>query len=250
MAKRKGTGDGGVRKRTDGRWEGSIDLGNGNGNGKFVYGYTRAEAPAKLRRAQLTLAQGRSLLDDRTRVSEFLDQWLAEIVKPRRSYGHWRNCESNIRLHIKPAIGRLRLAKLSAADVGGLINATRATDVADDTVRLVHATLRAALTTAKRWGLVYENVATLVEPITIHRDEVQPFSEDEVGRLLASARGDRLEAFATVALALGIRPGEARALAWEDIDLEGPVPSLRVARSSGYRRHHARAGPSCSPPSA
>jgi integrase len=114
------------------------------------------------------------------------------------------------------------------------LNGLRAKSYSDDTVRLVHATLRAALTVARRWRMVRENVATLVEPVGVRRIEVQPFSEEEVGRLLEAARADRLGAYLTVALALGLRPGEARALRWDDIDLDGPYPSVRIR--SAFRR--------------
>jgi hypothetical protein len=155
-------------------------------------------------------------------------------VKPRRSFGHWRNCEQYVRLHIRPEIGRVALAKLNAADVERLVNATREKGLSDDTVRLVHATLRAALTVAKRRGLVHDNVATLTEPISVRREEVTPFAEDKVGRLLEAARDEPLGAYVTVALALGLRPGEARALMWEDIQLDGAYPCLRVRRA--FRR--------------
>ena len=223
-----------VRHRGDGRWEGRIELDCGPGGRrrqKYVRGRTKREVTDQLHRVRTALDQGRPVFDERMRVDDFLARWLDEVVKPRRSHGHWRNCESHVRLHIAPAIGRVRLARLTAVDVEALINATRAKGVSDDTVRLVHATLRAALGVAKRWALVHDNVATLVEPVTVHRQEVSPFTEEEAGRLLGAAREDPLGAFVTVALALGLRPGEARALKWEDVEIDGPAPSLRVRRA-------------------
>jgi integrase len=237
MASRHGRGEGTIFKRSDGRWEATIDLGwrpNGGRHRKSFYGQTRAEAASKLREAQAAVDRGQPLLDARVTVGDFLGRWLGEVVKPRRSFGHWRNCEQYVRLHILPELGRVTLAKLSAADVEGLVNATRAKGLSDDSVRLVHATLRAALTVAKRWGLVHDNVATLTEPVSVRREEVTPFAEDEVGRLLEVARDDPLGAYVTVAVALGLRPGEARALKWEDIQLDGAYPSLRVRRA--FRR--------------
>jgi integrase len=162
------------------------------------------------------------------KVGEFLDRWLDDVVKQKRSRGHWRNCESHIRLHIKPAIGHTQLAKLTPLQVERVLSAVRAKGVGADTVRLVHATLRAALTVARRWGLVHDNVASLVEPISVHRAEVRPFSDEEIGRLMAAAAGDRMGAFLTVALSLGLRPGEARAVRWADVDLGSSHPHLRV----------------------
>jgi integrase len=204
---------------------------NGKRRKKYVYGPTRTEAAKRLQAVQGAIASGRPLVDERTRVGDFLDLWLKDVIKPHRSYGHWRNCDAHVRVHIKPALGAVPLVKLTAADVQRLLNEVRSQGRADDTVRLVHASLRAALGVAKRWGLVYDNVATLVEPLQIRRAETVPFTEDQVSRLLAVASQERLGAFLTVALALGLRPGEARGLRWEDVELDGATPCLRVRRA-------------------
>ena len=233
---RRGRGEGSIRRRSDGRWEGRVEVESDGPKRvqRSVYGRTRAETGERMRRLQSELEAGRPLIDERARLGDFLDVWLETVVKPKRSYGHWRNCEGHIRLYIKPAIGRVPLAKLSPADVERLLNGIRSRGVSDDTVRLVHATLRSSLTVARRWRMVHENVATLVEPVSVRRSEVRPFSEDEVGRMLQAARDDRMGAYLTVALALGLRPGEARALRWSDVDLDGVHPSLRVR--AAFRR--------------
>ena len=41
---------------------------------------------------------------------------------------------------------------------------------------------------------------------------------------------------------LGLRPGEIRALAWEDIDLTAPVPTLHVQHGQRTREREARQG--------
>jgi hypothetical protein len=56
---------------------------------------------------------------------------------------------------------------------------------------------------------VARNVAELTEPVTLRRRQVQPFEPDEVERLLDVCRADRLGAFYTIAMAVGLRPGEA-----------------------------------------
>jgi hypothetical protein len=181
MTKRRGTGEGGIRVRADGRWEGTIDLGyvDGKRRRKFVYAHTRAEAATKLQRAQLALLQGRPVLDERVRVGEFLERWLAEVVKPGRAPETWRGYRSNVRTHIVPALGHLRLARLSAADVQALVNSKREQGLSPRSVQYVLAVLRAALSTAERWGLVARNVAKLVEPVQLRRVEVVPFTPEE-----------------------------------------------------------------------
>ncbi|HEX3424882.1 MAG TPA: site-specific integrase [Acidimicrobiales bacterium] len=84
---------------------------------------------------------------------------------------------------------------------------------------------------AERWGLVARNVAELTEPVTVRRRQVEPFTLDEVDRLLAVCASDRLGAFYIVCMATGLRPGEALGLSWEDLDIDRPDAYLRVRRS-------------------
>jgi len=123
-------------------------------------------------------------------------------------------------------VGHLRVAKLGPADVQALLNAKRAEGLAPRTLQYIHATVRAPLSVAMRWGLVARNVATLVEPVTVDRAPVVPFTPEEVQALLSASKSDRLGPFYTVAMAVGLRPSEALALTWDDIDLTGG--SLRV----------------------
>jgi integrase len=87
--------------------------------------------------------------------------------------------------------------------------------------------MRAALGVAYRWGLVARNVATLVDPVQLVREPVTPFTEEEVKRLLAAAAEHRLVALYTVAIAVGLRPSEALALGWTDVDLQGAIVRVR-----------------------
>lgn len=100
------------------------------------------------------------------------------------------------------------------------------------TAKYAYAVLRRALGQAERWGMVTRNVATLVEPPRAVRPEVRALTPDEVHALLDAAHGDRFEAILTVAIAVGLRRGEALGLRWSDIDLDAAV--LRVWRALVY----------------
>jgi integrase len=202
---------------------------SGHRRRKFIYGRTRAAVAEKLRRAQAELDAGMTLADERVRVGPFLDRWLQDVVRPTRSYATWRGYEVNIRLHITPEIGRRTLAKLSPLDVQAMINTKLEEGLAPRTVQYVHATLRAALNAAMRWGLVGRNVATLVDPISVERTPVTPFSPEEVTKLLGAAATHRLGAFYVTAMAVGLRPSEALGLRWADVDLAEGIVHVRRA---------------------
>lgn len=231
MIRRRGSGDGGVRRRPDGRWEATVEIGTfaGRRRRKYVYGSTRAEVVAKLRSAQASVDAGLPQVDERTRLRTFLDLWLEDVVRPTKEQATFRGYEANVRLHIKPVLGHVPLVRLSPTDVQAFLNLKRQEGLAPRTVQYAHATLRRALTIALRWGYVTRNVATLVEPVAVQREPVVPLTVEEALRLLEAAAQDRLGAFYTVAVAVGLRPSEALGLRWEDVDLDGGVLRVRHA---------------------
>jgi hypothetical protein len=222
--RRRGHGEGLIRKRADGWWEGRLDaneLGSSRRR-KSVYGRTRTEVVQKLRHAKIAVDHGLPLVDERTRFDTFLGTWLAEVVKPSRSRATWQGYQVNVRKHIAPLIGHRPLAKVSAADVQAVLNANRSEGLAPRTVQYIHTTMRAALGVAYRWGLVARKVATLVDLVKLVREPVTPFTEEEVGRLLAAAAEHRLGAFYTVAMPSGY----VRAKAWR---WAGPTSTCKAA---------------------
>ena len=94
-------------------------------------------------------------------------------------------------------------------------------------VQYARAILRKALNQAFRWGLVTKNAAALTDAPHVARPETPTLSPEQARQFLDAMRGERLEALYAVALALGLRQGEALGLRWQDIDLD--AGTLRVA---------------------
>lgn len=161
-------------------------------------------------------------------MGEFLDEWLLEVAKPRVRAWTFAAYEVHVRLHIKPAIGRLPLDKLTPQHVQFLLNEKLRQGLKPRTVRYMRGTLRTALNEAQKWGLVSRNAAALVDGPRVERYKVHPFSPDEARILLHSVKGNRLEALYSVALTMGLRQGEALGLTWEDVDLR--LGYLRIAK--------------------
>jgi integrase len=78
-------------------------------------------------------------------------------------------------------------------------------------------------------GVVSRNVATLVSPPRGERAEIRPFDPEEARQFLDAVRGDRLEALYSVALAVGLRQGEALGLRCEDVDFDRRTLTVRHA---------------------
>lgn len=227
MAKKRGQNEGSIYKRADGRWEGALTLPNSGGKRKRFYGETQREAREKMTAALRALDQGEAPITDRQTVAQFLARWLEDSVKPSKAPKTYASYADLVRLHIVPTLGKHQLSKLQPQHVEALMAAKTAAGLSPRTVQYIRAVLRIALNRALKWGLVARNVAALTDPPRGKRPEVQPLSPAQARVFLDAARGDRLEALYSVALALGLRQGEALGLHWADVDLDAGTIAVR-----------------------
>lgn len=119
-----------------------------------------------------------------------------------------------------PPWAKFGLSRLARRDVQDFLRAKTAAGLSATTVGHLRAVLRAALNDAIRRELLDHNVAELVEVPRPAKRAPSVLTAEEARRLLDAARGHRLEALFTVALALGMRPSEYEGLTWSAVDLD------------------------------
>jgi integrase len=152
----------------------------------------------------------------------------------RRTYERY---ESIVRVHLTPAIGKVKLKTLTPDHVRGLYRKKLDGGLAPRTVLHIHRTLSKALKQATDDGLIPRNAAALVKPPRPRREEIRPLNRDQVRALLEAVREDRLEALYVATVIAGLRRGELQGLQWEDLDLEAGALQVRRTLSeprSGY----------------
>ena len=215
---RRGNNEGTVYQRSDGRWAGMISL--PGGRRQTFSG--RSQEDVRRQIVEALHARQDTAGDDPTAitVAQFLDMWLERIAKPKIRAQTYKGYEVHVRLHLKPAIGKIPLDRLEPMHIQDLIDRKVKDGLAPKTVRYMHGTLRTALNHAMRWNYLVRNPAAVVEGPRVRQQEIQPLTREEAQRFLAAIRGDRLEALYTVALTMGLRQGEALGLRWRDVDLE------------------------------
>lgn len=224
----RGHNEGSIYKRADGRWTAALTV--GDGKRKAYYGATRSEVQVKLSAALAGLQNGiRPVANERQTVGQFLVLWLENTVKPSVRFSTSKGYESKIRTHLLPALGSIPLTKLTPQRLEAFFNKKLADGLAPQTVQHLRAILRAALNDALKWSLVARNVAALVDGPRVPHTEIQPFSPEEARALLDAAEGHRLGALFSVAIAVGLRQGEALGLRWHDVNLEEGTLSVHFA---------------------
>lgn len=182
----------------------------------------------KLNAAIRSKSEGTPIPGDLLTVEQLLESWLRERASKRVRPSTFRSYEVKCRLHIIPAIGKVRIAKLTPRRLERLLNDLVAGGVSPQSASHIRAVPRNALNTAMRWGLIGRNVAALVDAPTVPKREIKALTVSNAKAILDAVTADRLEGLFAIALAVGLRQSEALALQWSDIDLEGG--SLRVER--------------------
>ena len=228
MSKKRDRGEGSIYQTKDGTWRGAVTL--PDGRRKYFRGDTRREVADKIAKALVDLQNGVLLPPDKQTFGQFLTRWLEDVAKPSVRPATYTSYEQLARVHILPdSIAKRPLSKLTPQDVQAFLNRKQQGDISARTVQYLHAVIRRALEIALRWGFVVRNVAKLVEPPRVKRQEVKPLSPEQAKTFLEAAKEDRLYAMYVVALALGLRQGELFGLKWEDVDFD--TGTLRIVRA-------------------
>ncbi|MEU9685341.1 tyrosine-type recombinase/integrase [Amycolatopsis japonica] len=238
MARRNCNGEGSVYKRKDGngRWEGAAYLRTVNGRSKRVrvYGRTRAEARTRLDEAKAQSASG-TLPDKQQTLGAYLDYWFDNVVIPNLRPTTARRYAMNIRLYLKPALGKHNIMHLTVPMVQNFVNEHLASGHSVRSAQIVQTVLSSALTSAQREELVTRNVARLIRLPTYERADIVPWTKDEVNEYLRVVRAERLAAAFLLLAVYGLRRAEVLGLRWRDVDYQRGVIRVRqqVLRHSG-----------------
>lgn len=226
MAQRRHNGEGTIGQRRDGRWQASLRHG---GKRRTVYGATERECRRKLRDLVRAVEAGAGLPDDQITVATLLAEWRAAQAPTIRASSQTRYREL-IDRHLVPALGRVRVAKLSARQVSAFERERLAAGLSPRTVTALHTVLHAALDLAVRWDLVPRNVGDQVDAPRTTPYAATALAPEQVATLLAHYQDDRYGALFALAALTGLRSGELLALRWSDVD--HPARRLTVRRSA------------------
>jgi integrase len=224
---KRANGEGSVyRRKSDGKWVGSLTL--ETGKRKVFYGRTQKEVLDKLKVALYEQQQEMLIVAPKQTVEQFLTDWLENTqrrsVRPRT----YERYEELMRLHVIPALGKYQLQKLSAQRLQSFYTKKQDEGFSTTTVAHIHNVLHKALEAAVKWNLIPKNVCDLVSPPRKRRFEIQPLTVEQVHKLLDVAKGHYMEALFNLALATGMRRGELMGLKWQDIDFT--TGTLQVRR--------------------
>ncbi|WP_422758261.1 tyrosine-type recombinase/integrase [Paenarthrobacter sp. C1] len=213
------------RQLADGRWRSELTIGtdaNGKRERKVVYGATKSECSKNLRAVIADRDNGILTNGRPPTLAEWMHHWLENIaptkVRPRTLVGY----RSYVRTWVDTSkVAKTRLDKLTPEHLEQLYKPMRDAGRSESTVAQLHRILSRALTVAVRRGRVATNPAQRMDAPQQASFDPEVLSPDDARKLRVAAENTPGGARWLIALALGLRQGEALGLAWDKIDIEG-----------------------------
>ena len=243
MARKRKNGEGTLRHRTDGRWEGRVVIGydeEGNPKTKSVLAKTKAECASKLEKLRDAADPKKpAKVRPDMALGDWLDYWYQNHSKPglrpttRQSYENW------LYEHLIPGVGHIPLNKVTQSDLQQFFTGmkkngrhahveTKGTALSDRSVQSCYAVCRKALDKAVAENLIRANPAQGCKLPPVKGRDMQVLTKEEMQRFLLQAREEGMYELFLLELTTGLRRGELLALRWDDLDMETGV--LKIDR--------------------
>ena len=242
MAKRRANGEGNIRKRSDGRWEGRCTVGSDPKTGKRivknVLGKTQAEVKEKLRKLLEEHREMDIVRSDEYTVAEWVKTWFELYSKPNLRPSTVEYYRRFIECHIIPNLGHIKLNKLTTRDIQKLYNdmkdhgrvrevqKAKNPGLSSSYVRGLHTMLHNCLERARKERLILHNPTEDCIVPKLEKKEMKILRQEDIRAYLKAADARGMLTMFYLELTSGLRKGELVALLWSDLDIERKTLSV------------------------
>ena len=242
MAKRRANGEGNIRKRSDGRWEGRYTAGYDPVTGKRiiknVLGKTQAEVKAKLKAAVEQAQQVNVIRADDYTVASWLRTWYELYSKPNVRPSTANYYHRSIEQHVIPRIGEIKLTQLTSRNIQKMykdllengrireVQRKKNPGLSNATVRGIHMMMHNALDRAVKERLILRNPTEDCIIPKIEKQEMKILHPEDMSAYLKAAEQRNVLPMFYLELVSGVRKSELVALLWDDLDPERRTVSV------------------------
>ena len=233
--RRRAVGEGSIYfDKSKDRWVGSLVTPDGR---RKVLGTTKNEARTRLDKLRRDVEAGEQVGDGNATVADALDRWQTRVLAGRDIAPATRDVYVWCAAMLRAEIGSKRLRSLTVDDVEAALDRLASKKrkggrpLGRSALVKVRSVLGQVLDHAERRGMVNRNVARAAEltPTAKRTERRTALGPADARTLRTQLAGDRLGAMFLVMLTVGLRPGEAAGMMWNDVDLDAATLTVRHA---------------------
>jgi integrase len=227
---RRARGEGQIRHRADGRWEGRFTT--PDGRRRSVFALTEDEVAKQLRDATISRDRGTLAAPTSETMTTYLRTWLSGAKSSLRPLT-FVSYESLIRIQLEPRLGRIRLTQLRPQHIQGMVADILGEGFSPKYTRNACGLLHRAMDRAVQWHQLAINPCDGVDLPQLRRREMTALNPEQARAVLVAAQTDPLRAYWVLMLTTGLRQGELLALRWQDVDPRGGTPGRHRVLGAG-----------------
>jgi integrase len=198
-----------------------------------VRGKTEREAAKKLADRRRELSEGLKLKDGNVLVKDYVERYLEIHRKPALSKLAC-DCERSLyELHVFPRVGQLKMSKVTKDDLQLVLNKEAGGKSLSLAAKLRGAIKRAFSEAHEGRIIPFDPSAKLKIPKSARDKRRRALASAERAQILKACKGHKCGLWIRTLLFTGIRPQEAAALAWSDVDTDAGMISITKAAKAG-----------------
>ncbi|MES3047160.1 site-specific integrase [Sphingomonas faeni] len=203
--------------------------------------FDQARKEAKRLRSEITLGGDPAAKKEAVKAiptyAELATQHLAHAKTYQRSFG---STEMNVRRHVLPRWGKVRLSDIHQRDVAQWLNEKAGEGLSPGTIEKIRATFARSFALALQWDVpgITRNPATGIKRPPLNNSRERFLTVDEAKRLqkaVASSRNTLLPAIVGLLLLTGARVSELLKAEWEHVDLDRRAWLIPTSKTGKHR---------------
>lgn len=220
---RAANGESSIYRGADGYWHGRVTVGvkdDGKPVRRHIQRKDRDEVVKEVRKLEKERDDGTVVKpgSKHWRIEKWYPHWVEEIKAPELKYTALRAYRNAVYLHIVPGLGAHWMHKVQPDHFEKLYKKMIAEGYKPGAVHAVHRVAVTAFNDFVARGYMKHNPVPLAKKPRLEPEEIEPYDEDEVELIIREALRRRNGVRFVIALALGLRQGEALGIKWDRLN--------------------------------
>ena len=208
-----------------------IDMSDGSKKQIRVYGKTKKELQAKYEQKRLDYLQGRLTLNSNTTFSHWVEEWFEVYKKPTVTTKTARSILALITKVYVSYLGNIKMGEIKTTHLQKCINSLQGSSLS--CINKAYYYIRSIMKKAVQDGIINTDPSMqLVKPSGSSGCR-RAITDEELKHVIYGVDHHPYGLLIGILLACGLRPGEARALTWDNVDIKQKTVSIVQAVESG-----------------